>query len=107
MTARSSSIVLDGTRLDLLDLAPLFRGESPDLSLSDDARDAEIAEMAKEDTPPINPLEVCRGIERAMSDDAIIVADGTSCRHQIADGTEREAFHVARVLDMALEERGI
>ncbi len=30
--------------------------------------------------------------------DAIIVADGTSCRHQIADGAEREALHVARVL---------
>ena len=30
--------------------------------------------------------------------DAIIVADGTSCRHQIKDGTGREAVHVARVL---------
>jgi Fe-S oxidoreductase len=30
--------------------------------------------------------------------DAIIVADGTSCRHQIADGAAREARHVARVL---------
>ncbi|MEO5696893.1 MAG: heterodisulfide reductase-related iron-sulfur binding cluster, partial [Burkholderiaceae bacterium] len=30
--------------------------------------------------------------------DAIIVADGTSCRHQIADGTQRQALHVARVL---------
>ena len=30
--------------------------------------------------------------------DAIIVADGTSCRHQIHDGTGREAVHVARVL---------
>ncbi len=30
--------------------------------------------------------------------DAIIVADGTSCRHQIADGAQREALHVARVL---------
>ena len=30
--------------------------------------------------------------------DAIIVADGTSCRHQIADGTQREAIHVARLL---------
>jgi len=30
--------------------------------------------------------------------DAIIVADGTSCRHQIADGTGRKALHVARVL---------
>jgi Fe-S oxidoreductase len=30
--------------------------------------------------------------------DAIIVADGASCRHQIADGAAREALHVARVL---------
>ncbi|HEY6134054.1 MAG TPA: FAD-linked oxidase C-terminal domain-containing protein [Rubrivivax sp.] len=30
--------------------------------------------------------------------DALIVADGTSCRHQIADGAQREAWHVARVL---------
>ena len=30
--------------------------------------------------------------------DAIVVADGTSCRHQIADGAQREAVHVARVL---------
>jgi Fe-S oxidoreductase len=35
--------------------------------------------------------------------DAIIVADGTSCRHQIADGTERQALHVARVLAMSVE----
>ena len=30
--------------------------------------------------------------------DALIVADGTSCRHQIADGAQRAALHVARVL---------
>ena len=30
--------------------------------------------------------------------DAIVVADGTSCRQQIADGAGREALHVARVL---------
>jgi FAD/FMN-containing dehydrogenase/Fe-S oxidoreductase len=34
--------------------------------------------------------------------DAVLVADGTSCRHQIADGTGREALHVARVLEQAL-----
>jgi FAD/FMN-containing dehydrogenase/Fe-S oxidoreductase len=34
--------------------------------------------------------------------DAIIVADGTSCRHQIKDGAGREAMHVARVLAMSL-----
>jgi FAD/FMN-containing dehydrogenase/Fe-S oxidoreductase len=33
---------------------------------------------------------------------ARVVADGTSCRHQIADGTGREAWHVARVLAEAL-----
>jgi FAD/FMN-containing dehydrogenase/Fe-S oxidoreductase len=27
-----------------------------------------------------------------------VVADGTSCRHQIADGTQREAVHIARIL---------
>src|SRR5579871_2237189 len=35
---------------------------------------------------------------RKAPDDAIIVADGTSCRHQIKDGADREAIHVARVL---------
>jgi FAD/FMN-containing dehydrogenase/Fe-S oxidoreductase len=34
--------------------------------------------------------------------DAIIVADGTSCRHQIADGAQREALHVARLLERLL-----
>jgi FAD/FMN-containing dehydrogenase/Fe-S oxidoreductase len=34
--------------------------------------------------------------------DAIIVADGTSCRHQIADGTQRQALHVARLLESLL-----
>ncbi|MDB5743761.1 MAG: hypothetical protein JWR68_2076 [Polaromonas sp.] len=30
--------------------------------------------------------------------DAIVVADGTSCRHQIRDGAQREAIHVAALL---------
>ncbi len=34
--------------------------------------------------------------------DAIVVADGTSCRHQIADGAQREALHVARLLERLL-----
>jgi Fe-S oxidoreductase len=32
----------------------------------------------------------------------LIVADGTSCRHQIRDGAGRDALHVARVLEKAL-----
>jgi hypothetical protein len=33
--------------------------------------------------------------------DALLIADGTSCRAQIRDGVGREAVHVARVLDRA------
>jgi len=39
---------------------------------------------------------------RAAANDAIIVADGTSCRQQIRDGSGRDAVHVARVLAAAL-----
>jgi FAD/FMN-containing dehydrogenase/Fe-S oxidoreductase len=35
---------------------------------------------------------------RQAESGTLIVADGTSCRHQIKDGTGREALHVARVL---------
>jgi Fe-S oxidoreductase len=40
---------------------------------------------------------------RAADADTLIVADGTSCRHQIGDGAQREAVHVARVLAAALD----
>ena len=39
---------------------------------------------------------------RAAGADTLIVADGTSCRHQIHDGAQRDAVHVARVLHAAL-----
>jgi Fe-S oxidoreductase/FAD/FMN-containing dehydrogenase len=39
---------------------------------------------------------------RAADDATLVVADGTSCRRQIADGAGREALHVARVLERAL-----
>ena len=35
---------------------------------------------------------------RAAAAETLIVADGTSCRHQIHDGAQRDALHVARVL---------
>jgi len=37
---------------------------------------------------------------------ALVVADGTSCRHQIEDGAGRNALHVARVLAMSLNKGG-
>jgi len=39
---------------------------------------------------------------RSAGPDDLVVADGTSCRHQILDGAQREALHVARVLEQAL-----
>jgi hypothetical protein len=39
---------------------------------------------------------------RGAPAEAWIVADGTSCRHQIADGAGRRPVHVARVLESAL-----
>ncbi len=39
---------------------------------------------------------------RAAAPEALIIADGTSCRHQIADLTGREALHSVRILAKAL-----
>jgi hypothetical protein len=39
---------------------------------------------------------------RAAAPDAPIIADGFSCRHQIKDGSGRDAVHVAVLLARAL-----
>ena len=39
---------------------------------------------------------------RAAPEGDIIIAEGTSCRHQIADLAGRQALHPARVIDLAL-----
>jgi FAD/FMN-containing dehydrogenase/Fe-S oxidoreductase len=39
---------------------------------------------------------------RAADTTTIIIADGTSCRHQIKDGAMRDAVHVALVMERAL-----
>lgn len=41
---------------------------------------------------------------READGDTLIVADGTSCRTQIKHGVGRDALHVARVLELALDE---
>jgi Fe-S oxidoreductase len=40
---------------------------------------------------------------RRADNATFVVADGTSCRHQIKDGTERSALHAARLLAMSLD----
>ena len=42
---------------------------------------------------------------RKTDEDAIIVASGTSCRHQIKDGTGRRSYHLAEVMWQALKEK--
>jgi Fe-S oxidoreductase len=42
---------------------------------------------------------------RNAAPDTLVVADGTSCRHQIKDGAKREALHVARVLAMSIASK--
>jgi Fe-S oxidoreductase len=49
----------------------------------------------------IGELSLLPAVRKAGAD-TLIVADGTSCRHQIHDGAQREALHVARVLAMSL-----
>lgn len=41
---------------------------------------------------------------RAAAKDTLIIADGFSCREQIAQTTDRRALHLAQVLQMALRE---
>lgn len=36
--------------------------------------------------------------------DTLIIADGFSCREQIAQTTDRQALHVAQVIQMAMHE---
>jgi FAD/FMN-containing dehydrogenase/Fe-S oxidoreductase len=49
----------------------------------------------------IGELELLPAVRRAPAD-WLIIADGFSCREQIAQGTGRHAFHLAEVLQMAL-----
>jgi FAD/FMN-containing dehydrogenase/Fe-S oxidoreductase len=41
---------------------------------------------------------------RAADAATVLIANGTSCRHQIHDGARRQAVHVARALHMALKD---
>jgi len=62
-----------------LDLFPALRQQFDDVD-----QENSDATLAKDNTSPI------------------IVADGTSCRAQIQDGLQRQAIHVAELLDQAL-----
>jgi len=46
-------------------------------------------------------LELLPAVRQAPSD-SLIIADGFSCREQIAQSTDRQALHLAEVIAMAL-----
>jgi len=50
----------------------------------------------------IGELELLPAVRKAPAD-WLIIADGFSCREQIAQGTSRRALHLAEVLQMALD----
>jgi FAD/FMN-containing dehydrogenase/Fe-S oxidoreductase len=50
----------------------------------------------------IGELELLPAVRRAPAD-SLIIADGFSCREQIAQGTDRQALHLAEVIAMALQ----
>lgn len=43
---------------------------------------------------------------RAASADTVLIANGTSCRHQISDGVARQPLHLAQVLRTAINISG-
>jgi len=51
----------------------------------------------------VGELELLPAVRQAPAD-ALIIADGFSCREQIAQCTDRHALHLADVIQMALEE---
>ena len=59
---------------------------------------AETAEVSRERWAN---CRCCR--RRASAGDAVLVADGTSCRHQIEQGAGKQAVHVASLLAAHLE----
>ena len=47
-------------------------------------------------------LSLLPAVRQSDPETTVIIANGTSCRHQIEDGTGREALHIARVLERAM-----
>jgi hypothetical protein len=54
----------------------------------------------------IGELELLPAVRRA-SPDCLIIADGFSCREQIAQSGGRQALHLAEVIQMGLPELSV
>jgi FAD/FMN-containing dehydrogenase/Fe-S oxidoreductase len=89
MTAEESLLRRIG--VDFLSPAPGCCGMAGSFGFEQDKYDLSMA---------IGELELLPAVRRAPSD-WLIIADGFSCREQIAQGSHRHALHLAEVLQMA------
>ncbi len=92
MTAEES--VLHRLGIDFQSPAPGCCGMAGSFGFEPDKYELSIA---------IGELELLPAVRRAPAD-WLIIADGFSCREQIAQGTPRRALHLAEVLQMALRQ---
>jgi FAD/FMN-containing dehydrogenase/Fe-S oxidoreductase len=92
MTAEES--VMRRLGIDFQSPAPGCCGMAGSFGFEPDKYDLSIA---------IGELELMPAVRRAPAD-WLIIADGFSCREQIAQGTPRRALHLAEVLQMALSQ---
>jgi Fe-S oxidoreductase len=91
MTAEES--VLRRLGVDFQSPAPGCCGMAGSFGFESDKYDVSVA---------IGELELLPAVRQAPAD-WMIIADGFSCREQIAQGTPRHALHLAEVLQMALD----
>jgi hypothetical protein len=94
MTAEES--VLRRLGIDFHSPAPGCCGMAGSFGFEADKYDISIA---------IGELELLPAVRKAPQD-WLIIADGFSCREQIAQGSPRHALHLAEVLQMALNAKG-
>ena len=85
-----------------LQARPRSRGRDRRIELLRHGRQLRLRRRTIDVSLAMGELSLLPAVRKADAD-TMIVADGTSCRHQIHDGAGREALHVARVLAMSLK----
>jgi FAD/FMN-containing dehydrogenase/Fe-S oxidoreductase len=96
MKMTTEEAVLTRLGVDFQSPAPGCCGMAGSFGFERDKYDVSIA---------IGELELMPAVRQAPSD-WLIIADGFSCREQIAQGSGRHALHLAEVLQMALNDSG-
>ncbi|MGH9501338.1 MAG: FAD-binding and (Fe-S)-binding domain-containing protein [Terriglobales bacterium] len=94
MTMTDEESVLGKMGIDWSAPAPGCCGMAGSFGFDEDKYDISIA---------IGELELLPAVREA-SPESLIIADGFSCREQIAQCTDRQALHLAEVIAMALKE---